>query len=82
MLILNMLAKAAAVYCFLILYKEMEAGTIRPLERSGIGGGGKHEGRPSSGERGAYDMSRMPTHEDRAPIGSPDGEAVKRLTYT
>lgn len=72
MLILNMLAKAAAVYCFLIFYKEMEAGAIHPQDRLGVGG--KQGGRPSSGERGAYDMSPMPTHEERAPIGSPDGE--------
>lgn len=80
MLILNMLAKAAAVYCFLIFYKEMEAGAIHPQEER-LGVVGKQRGgRPSSGERGAYDMSPMPTHDERAPIGSPDGKGqMKRL---
>ena len=70
MLILNMLAKAAAVYCFLVFYKEMEAGVVHPQERLGVGG--KHGGHPSSVDRGAYAISR--TQEERTPIGSPDGE--------
>lgn len=69
MLIFNMLAKVVAVYCFLVFYKEMEAGTIRPQERLGVGKQGGHQG-----GRGAYDMTPMPTHEERAPVGSPDGE--------
>lgn len=78
MLILNMLAKAAAVYCFLRFYKEMEAGAIQPLE--GLGAGGRKQGGPqataaaAAGGRGAYDMAPMSNREERAAIGSPDGE--------
>ncbi|CAN0555498.1 unnamed protein product, partial [Ectocarpus sp. 8 AP-2014] len=70
MLILNMLAKLAAVYCFLRFYKEMEAGGIRPHER--LSAPEKQGGRQSAGGRGAYDMAPMSTHEERAPVGSPD----------
>lgn len=80
MLILNMLAKLAAVYCFLRFYKEMEAGAIRPQER--LGAPPKQGGHQSAGGRGAYDMAPMSTDEDRAPIGSPDGEKERDITCT
>lgn len=72
MLIFNMLAKVAAVYCFLVFYKEMEAGTIRPQGR--LGAGGKPGER--QGGRAAYDMAPMPTHEERTPVGSPNGKGL------
>ncbi|CBJ31052.1 hypothetical protein Esi_0231_0003 [Ectocarpus siliculosus] len=74
MLILNMLAKLAAVYCFLRFYKEMESGAIRPQER--LGAPAKQGGRQSAGGRGAYDMAPMSTHEERAPVGSPDASLM------
>lgn len=73
MLILNMLAKVAAVYCFLRFYKEMEAGAIHPSHELS-GAGAKQGGRQVAGGRGAYDMAPMSTREERAPIDSPDGE--------
>lgn len=69
MLILNMLAKAVSIYLFLILHKEMEAGSIHPQEqgRGSAGGGG--------GGGGAYQMGLLsPTRESKGSIGSPDGE--------
>lgn len=76
MLIFNMVAKVLAVYCFLRFYKEMESGAIQPQEGL-VGAGAKQGGRQTAGGEGrggAYDMAPMSNHEERAPIGSPDGE--------
>lgn len=72
MLIFNMLAKVVSIYLFLILHKEMEAGSIHPQEHLA---GANKQGRGSAGVGGAYDMGLMsPTRGGKGPIGSPDGE--------
>lgn len=70
MLIFNMLAKAVSIYLFLILHKEMEAGSIHPHEHLA----GAKKGHSSAGGGGSYDMSPMSTRENRGPLASPDGK--------
>lgn len=73
MLIFNMLAKVAAVYCFLRFYKEMEAGAIHPSHQL-LSPGAEQGGRKVAGGRSAYDMAPISTRGERAPVDSPDGE--------
>lgn len=70
MLIFNMLAKVISIYLFLILYKEMEAGSIHPQENLA----GAKKGRRSAGGGGSYDMGPMSTRKNRGHLASPDGK--------
>lgn len=74
MLIFNMVAKIVAVYCFLRLYKEMEAGAFRVPAEHASARGGHRRGAKQQGRGGAYDMAPMSTREGRAHIGSPTGK--------
>ncbi|CAM9533706.1 unnamed protein product [Hapterophycus canaliculatus] len=71
MLIFNMLAKVAAVYCFFRFYKEMEAGVINSSHELSVANA-KEGGRQVAGGRGAYDMAPMSTRKEKGPIDSPE----------
>lgn len=71
--ILDILAKGAGVYTFLRLYKELEAGSIRPNATFASGAAGKREGGTGAGGGSAYNMAPLDSREHRGQIGSPTG---------
>lgn len=73
--ILNILAKGAGVYSFLRLYKELEAGSIRPNAAFDSGAASKGGRGTGAGGRSAYNMTPLESREHRGQIGSPTGRS-------